>query len=66
MVRVNNRDPVEWFEGMTVTDVLNAMHYDYALITVTVNGELIDEEDWETTRIPDGAEVGLFHLAHGG
>jgi thiamine biosynthesis protein ThiS len=66
MLIVNNRDKVEWREGMTVADVLAAMGYDYALITVSVNGDLVVEEEYATRLVPDGADVSVFHLAHGG
>lgn len=66
MLTVNDRDPVDWHPGMTVQDVLDAMGYDYPLITVTVNGELVLAEDYDTHEVPDGADVNVFHLAHGG
>ncbi len=66
MVLVNNRDKVDWREGMTVQDVLDEMGYSYTLITVTVNGELVLHEDYDEYKVPDGAEFGAFHLAHGG
>ncbi|MCP5107222.1 MAG: sulfur carrier protein ThiS [bacterium] len=66
MVIVNNRDKLEWREGMTVQDLLDEMGYHFSLITVTVNGELVLEEDYEEVEIPDNADVGAFHLAHGG
>jgi thiamine biosynthesis protein ThiS len=66
MVTVNNRDKVEWHEDMTVRNLLQVMHYSYSLITVTVNGELVQKEDYEEYKVPDNAEVTVFHLAHGG
>jgi thiamine biosynthesis protein ThiS len=66
MILVNNRDRIDWREGMTVQDVLDAMGYDYALITVTVEGSLVPEEEYGTRPVPDGSNVGVFHLAHGG
>ena len=66
MLTINNRDKLDWREGMTVSDMLAAMGYTYALITVVVDGELVDEDEYATHRIPDGAEVTVFHLAHGG
>jgi len=66
MVTVNNRDPVEWHAGLTVQGVLDALGYDYALITVTVNGKLVAREDYASHLIPDRAAVSVFHLAHGG
>ncbi len=66
MITVNNRDKLEWREGMTVQDLLDEMGYDYALITVTVNDELIPEEDYAHRPVEDGSGVVVFHLAHGG
>jgi thiamine biosynthesis protein ThiS len=66
MITINNRDRIEWNERMTVSDALAAMRYDYPLITVTVNGRLVREEDYDTFVIPDSAQVQVFHLAHGG
>jgi thiamine biosynthesis protein ThiS len=66
VIIVNNRDKLEWKEGMTVEDLLEEMGYTFKLITVTVNGELVPHEDFDEYEIPDDAEVGVFHLAHGG
>ena len=66
MLVINNRDKIEWNKGMTVRDVLNRMKYSYSLITVTVNGELVLKEDYDSYKVPDKADVIVFHLAHGG
>jgi len=66
MVTINNRDRLEWREGMTVRELLDQLGYTYVLITVTVNGALVAEEDYGSHLVPDGAEVTVFHLAHGG
>ncbi len=66
MITVNNRDKIEYKENMTVQDLLDEMGYDYALITVTVNDELVDEDDYSSYKLKDNDMVGVFHLAHGG
>ena len=66
MILINNRDKIEWFEGMTVRDVFRIMNYNYSLITVSVNDVFVPEEDYESFIIPDNANVIAFHLAHGG
>jgi thiamine biosynthesis protein ThiS len=66
MVTINNRDRVDWRQGMTVRELLDELGYTYALITVTINGVLVAEEDYATYLVPDQAEVTVFHLAHGG
>jgi thiamine biosynthesis protein ThiS len=66
MLTINDRDRIEWREGMTVQDVLDAMGYSFVMITVTVNGTLVAEEDYRGEPVPDEARVTVFHLAHGG
>jgi thiamine biosynthesis protein ThiS len=66
MITVNNRDRLEWHEGMTVQSLLDEMGYSYALITVTVNGTLVSEDEYENFVVEDGSDVIVFHLAHGG
>lgn len=66
MIIVNNKETLEWQEGMTVQDVLDQMGFVYRRITVSVNNQLVPKEDYETYRIPDNADVNVFHLAHGG
>ena len=66
MITINKRDNLEWRPGMTIQDVLDAMRYTYHLITVTVNGEIVPKEDFDTYQIPDGADVRVFHIMHGG
>ncbi|MDY0109869.1 MAG: sulfur carrier protein ThiS [Candidatus Krumholzibacteria bacterium] len=66
MIIVNDRDQIDWHEGMTVQDLLAVMGYSYALITVTVDDELVPEHDYAHHQIPAGARVTVFHLAHGG
>ncbi len=65
MIIVNNRDKLEWYKGMTVSDVLDRMHYHFSLITVEVNGELVPNEDYDDYEVPDGAHLTAFHLGHG-
>jgi len=66
MLLVNKRDKIQWHTGMTIKDVLDIMKYEYALMTVCINGELVLKEDYEFFKIPDNADVNVFHLAHGG
>jgi thiamine biosynthesis protein ThiS len=66
MLIVNDRDRIQWKEGMTVQDLLDILNYDYVLMTVTVNGELVPEDEYSMRLLPDGASLAVFHLAHGG
>ena len=66
MILVNDRDKVKWKENMTVRDLLKIMNYTYTLITVAVNGKLVQKEDYDSFKIPDNSDINIFHLAHGG
>ncbi len=66
MIRVNDLHDVPWREGMTVQDVLDHLKYSYALITVSIGGDVIEPEHYADARVPDGCAMTVFHLAHGG
>lgn len=65
MIRVNE-EQVDWREGMTVSDALEAMGYDFVLITVFVNGEHVPTDDHDSFVVPDEVDVKALHLHHGG
>lgn len=63
---VNGTRELPWSEGMTVRDVLRLCNFTYSLITVTVNGQIVPKEEFDTFPIPPGAEVRVIHLIAGG
>ena len=66
VVRVNDNLEVPWSPGMTVRDLLRQCRFTYSLITVSVNGQVIRREEYDTYPIPPGAEVRVIHLIAGG
>jgi len=66
VIRVNNRDEIEWEEGLTVTALLERFRYTFAHIIVKINDEVIPREAYPTRTIPDGADVWVIHLIAGG
>jgi thiamine biosynthesis protein ThiS len=66
MIRVNNKHEVAWQEGVTVSDVLERMNYTSHRIIVKVNGELVRKGSYDTTTVPDGADVKVIHMIAGG
>ncbi len=66
MIRVNNRDEIEWQEGLTVTGLLKLFRYTFPDIIVKINGKLIHREEYPTRTIPDGADVRVIHMIAGG
>jgi thiamine biosynthesis protein ThiS len=66
VILVNRRDRVEWEEGMTVSALLTVMRYSFPRIIVSVDGELVPPEEYDSYVIPDHADVRLIHLMAGG
>ena len=65
MIQVNG-DPLEWQDGMTVRDVLTRKRFTFPMLVITVNDSVIDRKDYDTTVIPEGADVKVVHLMSGG
>ncbi|HEC33419.1 MAG TPA: thiamine biosynthesis protein ThiS [Chloroflexi bacterium] len=66
MIRVNDRDEVEWEEGLTVSALLEGFRYTFPHIIVTINGEVVPLREYPIRAIPDGADVRVIHLIAGG
>ena len=66
MIIVNDRDKIEWYEGITIQNILDELNWTYSLITVSVNGEIISKEDYDIFMVNDNSQINIFHLAHGG
>jgi sulfur carrier protein len=66
MIRVNDKHEIPWEDGLTVSDLLERMGYTYHEIIVKVDGELVRKPAYDTTTIPDGADVKAIHLIAGG
>lgn len=65
-MRVNNRDEMDWEEGLTISALLQRFRYTFPAIVVTVNGEVVPDEEFSTRTVPDGADVRVIHLIAGG
>ena len=66
VIRVNNRDEIEWEEGLTVSALLERFRYTFPHIIVKVDGEVVPRDDYATRAIPDDADVWVIHLIAGG
>ena len=66
MILVNNRDEIEWEDGLTVSALLDRFRYTFPHIIVKIDGEVILREQYSTRTIPDGADVRVIHLIAGG
>lgn len=65
MITVNGTR-MDWHEGMTVRDILTAKNYTFRMLVTKINGVLVKRTDYDTTTVPDGADVRVIHLISGG
>lgn len=65
MLKVNGQ-LIEYKEGMTVTDVIRAMKFNFPLLIVKVNGVYVPRDEYSNRQVPDGSEVEIIHLISGG
>ena len=66
MIRVNG-DELEWREGMTVQDVLDAKNFTFRMISVWIDDNPVPgREDYAVTPVPDGSDVQVIHMISGG
>jgi len=66
MIRVNDKFDVEWEPGMTVRRLLERLRFSYRMLVISVNGEIVPPEEWETRTVADGDQVRVLHMLAGG
>jgi len=55
-----------WKEGLVVRDALTLMNYTFKMLVIKLNGELVKKEDYDSTPIPENADLKVIHLISGG
>ena len=65
MITVNG-EPLEYRHGMTVADVLKAKKFIFRMLAIWVNGGFVARGTYDTTPVPDGADVQVIHMISGG
>ena len=66
MITVNNRDKIEWEEGITIVRLLEKCHFTARQIHVFVNDELVRRETHAAHQLQDGDCVRVIHFIGGG
>ena len=64
-IEVNGKS-MDFIEGETMTKLLKRMNYNFPLIVVKIDGDLVKKPDFETTTFDDGASIQIIHLISGG
>ncbi len=65
-IRVNDKWDVPWREGMTVRDVLTACEFTHHHIVVSVNGDLVPPDEYDSRPVAEGDQVKVVHIIGGG
>jgi thiamine biosynthesis protein ThiS len=65
MIQVADKQ-MAWREGMTVSDLLDALEDPYPYAVVRINEQYVTRPNFEHTSVPDDAEVFLIPMIAGG
>ncbi|MFP4482923.1 MAG: sulfur carrier protein ThiS [Thermovirgaceae bacterium] len=61
-----NAESMEWEEGMTVQDIIERKKYTFPLLAVWINESPVPRDEFDSTPVPDGANVQVIHMISGG
>jgi len=64
-IKLNNH-PYPYKEGATIGTLMVENNFDFPSIIVKINGELIDEDKWQTAAVNAGDAVEIIHIFGGG
>ena len=65
MIQVAGKQ-MAWREGMTVSDLLDALEDPHPYAVVRINEQYVTRPNFEHTSVPDDAEVFLIPMVAGG
>jgi len=65
MYKLNNRNE-EYVSGLTIAKIIEMKKFSYKKKIVTINGEFVEQEDYETSKVNEGDDVKIHHLLAGG
>ena len=60
------KEQMDWHQGMTIAQVLSAMAEGHKYAVVKLNGKPVSKPHFDTTLVPDGAEILLMPMISGG
>jgi thiamine biosynthesis protein ThiS len=65
MINVNGKK-VKWFENESVNDLLKRLRYNFPLVIVKINDNVIPRKDFSNVFIPKKSKVDVIHMTSGG
>jgi thiamine biosynthesis protein ThiS len=61
-----NGETVPYIEGETISELLQRMNYVFPMVVVAVDGKLVLETEFTSSKFGDGAKIEVIHLTSGG
>lgn len=65
IIQLNNR-PYPYKAGTTIGSLMAENDFDFSTIIVKINGDVIEEDAWQTAAVSAGDNVEIIHLFGGG
>lgn len=65
-MKLNDRPYNNWYEGLTIQDVIKYMNYTWPKLVVKVNGQLVWPEDYSNVFLQENDDLKIHHLLAGG
>jgi sulfur carrier protein len=57
---------LDWHEGLTIREVLDTLGYNFPSVLVRVNGTIYRRKEWDSSTVPDGADIEVRPIVAGG
>ena len=61
-----NGEVVAFVKDETISELLARMNYIFPMLVVVVDGKVVQETDFGSTKFEDGAKIEVIHLTSGG
>jgi thiamine biosynthesis protein ThiS len=61
-----NGDPIPYIKDETISELLARMNYVFPMLVVVIDGRIIQETDFNSSKFEDGAKIEVIHLTSGG
>jgi thiamine biosynthesis protein ThiS len=61
-----NGDIIPYIEGEAISELLARMNYVFPMLVVVVDGKIIQETDFASSKFDDGTKIEVIHLTSGG
>ena len=61
-----NGEAIPYIKDETISELLMRMNYVFPMLVVVVDGKIIQETAFKSSKFEDGAKIEVIHLTSGG